>query len=89
MGRSQQDEKQRARVLDAAIEAGMTSVDTAPLYDFGEVESFLGRALAGRRDRVELLSKVGLRWDDEYGDALFSFERAGTRRETNWRSKQT
>ena len=80
MGRSRQDETTRARVLDAAIDAGMTSIDTAPLYDFGEVESFLGRALAGRRDRVELLSKVGLRWDDEHGEILFSAELDGRRR---------
>ncbi|MEM9175909.1 MAG: aldo/keto reductase [Myxococcota bacterium] len=89
MGRSRQDETTRARVLDAAIEAGMTSIDTAPLYDFGEVESFLGRALAGRRDRVELLSKVGLRWDDEHGEILFSFEQAGTRRHVRRDSRPT
>ena len=80
MGRSRQDEPARRRVLDAAIEAGMTSIDTAPLYDFGEIESFLGRALEGRRDRVELLSKVGLRWDDEHGEVLFETEIDGRRR---------
>ncbi len=80
MGRSRQDEPVRARVLDAAIEAGMTSIDTAPLYDFGEVEAFLGRAIEGRRERVELLSKVGLRWDGEHGEVLFETEIGGRRR---------
>ena len=80
MGRRRRDEASRARVLDAAIEAGLTSIDTAPLYDFGEVEAFLGRALAGRRNRVELLSKVGLRWDGAHGEVLFSLEQAGRQR---------
>lgn len=80
MGRSRQDDRTRSRVLDAAIEAGMTSIDTAPLYDFGEVEACLGRALAGRRDRVELLSKVGLRWDDDHGEILFAAHIGGQRR---------
>ena len=80
MGRSRQDEATRTRALDVAIDAGLTSIDTAPLYDFGEVESFLGRALAGRRDRVELLSKVGLRWDDDHGEVLFSFDEGSGRK---------
>ncbi len=80
MGRSRQDARTRARVLDAAIDAGLTSIDTAPLYDFGDVESFLGRALDGRRERVELLSKVGLRWDDDHGEVLFATEVGGRRR---------
>lgn len=80
MGRSRQTGDERRRVLDAAIDAGLTSIDTAPLYDFGEVEAFLGRALAGRRERVELLGKVGLRWDDAHGEVLFETHEGGRRR---------
>lgn len=71
MGRSQACRTDADRILDRALDLGITSVDTAPLYDFGDVESKLGDALAGRRDRVELLSKVGLRWDAEHGEILF------------------
>ncbi len=73
MGHRATTAQERARVLDVAIDHGMTTIDTAPLYGFGGVESELGGLLAGRRDRVELLSKVGLRWDDEHGEILFSF----------------
>ena len=37
---------------------GVTLFDTADIYDFGVSEEFLGRALAGRRDRVVLATKV-------------------------------
>ena len=65
-------ENERADIVSAALEVGMTSVDTAPLYGFGEVEAHLGRALRGRRDQFEILSKVGLRWDSDHGDPLFT-----------------
>ena len=62
-----------ARVVHAAFERGITSFDTAPLYGFGDSEVALGKAVADRRDRVQILTKVGLRWDDRHGHALFDF----------------
>ncbi|HZW90615.1 MAG TPA: aldo/keto reductase, partial [Myxococcaceae bacterium] len=44
--------------LQAGLDAGMTHVDTAELYGSGRVESLVGRAIAGRRDEVFLVSKV-------------------------------
>ena len=44
----------------AALDAGISWFDTAPLYAQGAAESVLGRALAGRRDRVTIVSKVGI-----------------------------
>jgi diketogulonate reductase-like aldo/keto reductase len=41
-----------------AVELGMTHVDTAELYGNGRVETMVGEALAGLRDRVFLVSKV-------------------------------
>jgi diketogulonate reductase-like aldo/keto reductase len=41
-----------------AIDLGMTHVDTAELYGSGRVETLVGEALAGIRDRVFLVSKV-------------------------------
>lgn len=48
-------------VLDAAIDAGVTFLDTADLYgkERGLSETLMGEALAGRRDRVVLATKFG------------------------------
>jgi aryl-alcohol dehydrogenase-like predicted oxidoreductase len=45
------------RLVGAALELGVTLIDTAPSY--GLSEERLGQALAGRRDRVLLSTKVG------------------------------
>ena len=47
------------RMVDIALDAGITLIDTADIYDFGVSEEILGAALAGKRDRVVLASKVG------------------------------
>jgi diketogulonate reductase-like aldo/keto reductase len=44
--------------LRRGIELGMTHVDTAEMYGSGEAEELVGRAIAGRRDEVFLVSKV-------------------------------
>ena len=46
-------------VVDAAIDAGITLLDTADVYGATQSESFLGEALAGRLDRVVVLTKFG------------------------------
>jgi aryl-alcohol dehydrogenase-like predicted oxidoreductase len=57
-------EKSR-RVVDAAIEAGITFFDTADVYgDRGGSETLLGDALGGRRKDVILATKFGLPMDD-------------------------
>ena len=45
------------RLVGAALDAGVTLIDTARSY--GESEERVGRALAGRRERVVLSTKVG------------------------------
>ena len=47
------------RMVHRAIDAGITLVDTADMYDDGASEEILGAALVGRRDRVVLATKVG------------------------------
>ena len=42
----------------AALELGLTHVDTAELYGSGRAESLVGEALEGNRDRVFLVSKI-------------------------------
>ena len=69
------------RLIHAAYDAGITTFDTAPLYGFHTSEAMLGRALRDRRDKVQILTKAGLRWDDTHGEVLFEFSDAsGTRR---------
>jgi aryl-alcohol dehydrogenase-like predicted oxidoreductase len=47
-------------VVDAALDAGVTLIDTADIYGgSGGSESFLGEVLEGRRERVVLATKFG------------------------------
>ena len=48
---------ERAALL-AGIDSGMTLIDTAEMYGNGSTETFLGEALAGRRDDIFLVSKA-------------------------------
>ena len=59
------------RAIHAAVDAGITSIDTAPVYGFGRSEEVVGRALLGIRDRVQIMTKVGLRWDTDEGAHFF------------------
>ena len=58
-------------VVDAALEAGVTLLDTADMYGGGGVsEELLGQVLAGRRDEVVLATKFGHQdFDMGYGVA--------------------
>jgi aryl-alcohol dehydrogenase-like predicted oxidoreductase len=52
------DHEDCARILNAALDAGINVVDTADMYSAGESEQIVGKALAGRRDDVVLATKV-------------------------------
>src|SRR5690242_18520850 len=52
------DRKQAIAAIERAIDLGMTHVDTAEMYGKGEVEKMVGEAIAGKRERVFLASKV-------------------------------
>ncbi|GAA0537961.1 aldo/keto reductase [Chitinophaga japonensis] len=51
-----------AALIGQALEAGINYFDTADLYDRGQNESTLGRALQGRRKEVVIATKVGNQW---------------------------
>jgi len=54
------DEQGTRDVVDAALEAGVTLLDTADVYgNRGGSEELLGKALKGRRDRIVLATKFG------------------------------
>jgi aryl-alcohol dehydrogenase-like predicted oxidoreductase len=53
------DDAQSIAVIHAAIERGVTLLDTGDFYGFGHNELLIGKAIAGRRDRVQLSVKFG------------------------------
>lgn len=53
-------EAEALRIVDRAIERGITVYDTANAYNDGESERILGRAIRGRRDRLLITTKVGM-----------------------------
>ncbi|MFJ9742346.1 aldo/keto reductase [Streptomyces sp. NPDC101166] len=52
------DHEDCARIVHAALDAGVNFVDTADMYSAGESEEIVGKALKGRRDDVVLATKV-------------------------------
>jgi aryl-alcohol dehydrogenase-like predicted oxidoreductase len=61
------DEAESIRTIHAALDRGITLIDTAPVYGFGRSEEIVGKALAegGRRARAVVATKVALDWKDE------------------------
>ncbi|WP_223653074.1 aldo/keto reductase [Hymenobacter psoromatis] len=55
--------------IHAAYDLGVTSIDTAPVYGMGLSEQIVGEAIKGLpRDKVQILTKFGMRWDEAKGD---------------------
>ncbi|MEM7366588.1 MAG: aldo/keto reductase [Pseudomonadota bacterium] len=73
MANRQSDDQSRITLFHYAVDIGITTFDTAPLYEFGRAERQLGEAFGNSVD-VQVFTKVGLRWgDDARGDILFEF----------------
>ena len=53
------DDAQSIRVIQRALDLGVTFLDSSDMYGWGQNEQLLGRALAGRRDRALLSVKFG------------------------------
>ena len=58
LGQGRHPEATEEEALRTGLMLGMTLIDTAENYGDGRSEEFVGRAIAGRRDRVFLVSKV-------------------------------
>lgn len=65
------DKKDALNAIDASIYNGVTTIDTAPVYGFGRSEEIVGEAIKGKRDKVQILTKYGLRWDSSEGVFYF------------------
>lgn len=65
------DEASAINAIHAALDAGITLVDTAPAYGLGLSEEIVGKALKGRREQVVLATKCGLVWHTQEGRHFF------------------
>lgn len=72
------DDDAAVDAIVAAFERGVTALDTAPVYGFGRSERLVARArerLGPAAQDLVVMTKVGLRWDDDRG--VFGFEARG------------
>src|SRR5271170_7482249 len=58
LGQGRHPETVEEEALREGISLGMTLIDTAEIYGNGDAEKLIGRVIAGRRERVFLVSKV-------------------------------
>ncbi len=67
------DRKDAVNAIKSSYELGVTSIDTAPAYGQGLSEEIVGEAIKGiPRDKVQILTKYGLRWDKQIGEFFFA-----------------
>ncbi|MFE5317818.1 aldo/keto reductase [Paenibacillus sp. NPDC056579] len=78
-------EKDAVDTVHAALDAGVTFFDTAPLYGRGESERRLGLALKGRRSEAVIATKAVMRGEPyTYDNTIKSVEQSLQRLQTDW-----
>ncbi|MDB5025418.1 MAG: aldo/keto reductase [Mucilaginibacter sp.] len=66
------DDNDAIEAIKTAYDHGVTSIDTAPIYGQGKSEELVGQAIKGiQRDKIQLLTKYGMRWDLAKGNLAF------------------
>jgi aryl-alcohol dehydrogenase-like predicted oxidoreductase len=65
------DSKEAVKAIETAVDHGMTTIDTASVYGFGLSEELVGKAIKGKRDKVQILTKFGMSWDGNQGEFFF------------------
>lgn len=69
------DDNDAIEAMRASYDLGITSIDTAPIYGQGKSEELVGAAIKGLpRDKVQILTKYGMRWDLAKGEFFFKSE---------------
>ncbi len=63
------DRNEAIEAIRASYDVGVTSIDTAPIYGQGTSEEIVGAAIKELpRDKIQILTKFGLRWDLPKGE---------------------
>ncbi len=62
------DVQEATRLVDLCLEAGVNLFDTADVYSHGQSEEILGKAIAGRRDKLLLSTKCTFGMSDDPND---------------------
>jgi aryl-alcohol dehydrogenase-like predicted oxidoreductase len=62
------DVAEATRMVDVCLEHGLTMFDSADVYSRGNAETVLGKAIAGRRDKVLISTKSSFRFGDGPND---------------------
>lgn len=59
--------KRSIDTIHKALDMGVTTIDTAPVYGFGKSEELLGEAIKqyGNRENIQIATKLGLEWDED------------------------
>lgn len=66
------EKKDAIDAIHASYDLGVTSIDTAPIYGQGDSEAIVGEAIKSiPRDKIQLMTKFGMRWDLAKGDFGF------------------
>lgn len=65
------DEGEAIKAIETALDNGITTIDTAPVYGMGHSESVVGKTVNGNRKNIQILTKFGMRWDTQRGDFTF------------------
>jgi diketogulonate reductase-like aldo/keto reductase len=79
----QADSPAAIAALQRGIDLGMTHIDTAELYGSGRVEALVGKAIAGRREGLFLVSKV-MPSNASFDGTLRACERSLSHLGTDW-----
>lgn len=66
------EESEAIKAINASLDLGITTIDTAPIYGFGKSEELVGKALKGiPRDKYQILTKYGMNWRTAKGEYYF------------------
>src|SRR5687768_8150968 len=68
------DEQDALDAIRAGIDHGVTTIDTAAIYGQGLSEELVAKAIEGRRDRVQIATKCGRRWDSGEGSDPWDYQ---------------
>ena len=66
------DSNDAIKAIETAVDNGMTTIDTASAYGFGLSEELVGKAIKGKRNKVQILTKFGMEWIEKKGTFHFA-----------------